>query len=202
MKWFLEVFQKSGSLSLNILAKSASLVLKGIGKLTGGGFLEQVAEFVTQLNDLFGGFKERARSVAADLRGDDVAYVLVTTPAPMSIQEVLFFSERLEQQGMHRDVFVVNRVHQAPHARSTEAQAQEAIDQLGLHLDEVDGASRLVSALDDETRQAELDASHLLRLQMALSEMAPKPLRLDVPALPYDVHDLKTLAEVAAVLRG
>lgn len=114
MRWFIDAFQESGKLSFNILAKSAAVVLKGIGKLTGGDFLEQVAQFVTELNDLFGGFKERAQEVARTLRAPDVAYVLVSSPSPMAIQEVLFFSERLEEQGMPRDAFVVNRLHTPP----------------------------------------------------------------------------------------
>jgi len=45
MKWFVEAFQSSGKLSLNLLARSAAMVLRGIGKITGGGFLEAMAEY-------------------------------------------------------------------------------------------------------------------------------------------------------------
>jgi anion-transporting ArsA/GET3 family ATPase len=69
-----------------------------------------MAEFITELNDLFGGFKQRAKPmVEAALRAPEVSFVLVTSPAPMSIQEVLFFSERLEEAAMPRGAFVVNR---------------------------------------------------------------------------------------------
>ena len=199
MRWFLQAFAESGKLSLNLLAKSAALVLKGIGRLTGGGFLEQVASFVTELNDLFGGFKERAREVAAALRAKDVAYVLVTSPSPMAIQEVLFFAARLREQGMPQDAFVVNRVHLAPRVRATEDDARAAIARLAITLDE-DAPTRLSAALADEERQARVDAGHLARLTEALAVARPKPLRVDVPALAYDVHDVKTLAEVARVL--
>jgi anion-transporting ArsA/GET3 family ATPase len=199
MRWFIEAFQESGKLSFNILAKSAAVVLKGIGKLTGGDFLEQVAQFVTELNDLFGGFKERAQEVARTLRAPDVAYVLVTSPSPMAIQEVLFFSERLEEQGMPRDAFVVNRLHQASALQAGADAAREALRSLPLSLDD-DAAERLVSALDDERRQAQLDRLRLRRLDEALARSSSPPLRVDVPALPYDVHDVRTLAEVARVL--
>ena len=43
MKWFIEAFQSTGKLSLNLLARSAAVVLRGIGKITGGGFLEAMA---------------------------------------------------------------------------------------------------------------------------------------------------------------
>ncbi|HVH42831.1 MAG TPA: ArsA-related P-loop ATPase, partial [Labilithrix sp.] len=79
MKWFVEAFQSSGKFSLNLIAKSAATVLRAIGKITGGGFLEAMAEFISELNDLFGGFKERAIRVQRTLRGNDVAFVLVTS---------------------------------------------------------------------------------------------------------------------------
>ena len=199
MRWFIEVFQESGSMSFNLLAKTAAVVLKGIGKVTGGGFLQQVAEFVTQLNDLFGGFKERAAEVAKSLRAPDVAFVLVTSPAPMAIQEVLFFAERLRDQGMPQDAFVVNRINQPPHSQTDPASARAEVARLGLLLDD-DAGDRLVQAVTDEGRLAELDRRHLGPLAASLAELGVAPLRVDVPALPYDVHDVKTLAEVARFL--
>lgn len=199
MKWFIDVFQESGKVSFNLVAKTAEVVLKGIGKLTGGGFLEDMAKFITELNDLFGGFKERAREVSQTLRGDDVAFVLVTSPAPMSIQEVLFFSDRLAEQGMPRDAFVVNRVHQRPKGSPSPSQTSDAMAAAGVKLDD-DGPTRLLRALGDDERQARVDAAHLTRLDGAIARGKNRPVRVDVPALPYDVHDLGTLATVSRFL--
>jgi anion-transporting ArsA/GET3 family ATPase len=102
IRFFLQAFESTGKLSLNLLARSASLVMRGLGRITGGGFLEAMAQFLAELNDLFGGFKERARSVKAALRSSEVSFVLVSSPAPMSLREVLFFSDRLEQASMPR----------------------------------------------------------------------------------------------------
>jgi anion-transporting ArsA/GET3 family ATPase len=115
MRWFVQAFESTGKLSLNLLARSAAIVLRGLGRITGGGFLEAMAEFISELNDLFGGFKQRAAIVEAALRSPEVSFVLVTSPAPMSIQEVLFFSERLAEAHMPRGAFVVNRFrHRRP----------------------------------------------------------------------------------------
>ncbi|MGH7435970.1 MAG: ArsA family ATPase, partial [Polyangiaceae bacterium] len=57
MRWFLQAFESTGKLSLNLLARSAGLVLRGLGRITGGGFLEDMASFIADLNDLFGGFR-------------------------------------------------------------------------------------------------------------------------------------------------
>src|SRR5450432_1503638 len=80
IRWFVEAFQSTGKLSLNILARSAAAVLRGLGRITGGGFLEAMAEFITELNDLFGGFRERAKIVQAALRSPEVSFVHATSP--------------------------------------------------------------------------------------------------------------------------
>ena len=142
MKWFIQAFESSGKLSLNLLAKSAAVVLRGIGKITGGGFLEAMAEFITELNDLFGGFKQRAKVVQEALRGPDVAFVLVTSPAPMSIKEVLYFSERLASHGMPRGAFVVNRFRLPPPRAREGVTAPEAQDAMNAESDTPASLSR------------------------------------------------------------
>src|SRR5262249_49340256 len=84
--WLVRALESSGKLSMNLLARGATAVLRGVSKLTGYGFLEALAEFVRLINELFGGFRKRATEVAKALRGPEVAYVLVTSPDPMSIR--------------------------------------------------------------------------------------------------------------------
>ncbi len=201
MRWFLTAFEASGKLSLNLLARSTAVILRGIGKLTGAGFLRAMAELVVELNDLFGGFRERAREVSAALRGPHVAYVLVTSPDPMSIREVLYFSERLRELGMPRDAFVVNRVHPQGGPVPDAHAVAEALAEQGLALGP--GAeARVLAAAADEARRGELDALHLEELRVAMLGGTDRPLRVDVPAFARDVHDLRALAAVASVLAG
>ena len=61
MRWFIE--QMAERRGLGLLGKGAAFVLRGLSKFTGGEFLEQVGEFVSGINDLFGGFRERAQAV-------------------------------------------------------------------------------------------------------------------------------------------
>jgi anion-transporting ArsA/GET3 family ATPase len=200
MKWFIQAFESSGKLSLNLLAKSAAVVLRGISKITGGGFLEAMAEFITELNDLFGGFKQRAKMVQEALRAPEVAFVLVTSPAPMSIQEVLFFSDRLAEHKMPRGAFVVNRFRLPP-ARATEgvtaAEAKDALGKSGLTLED-EGPERLVRAHQDQVRLAQLDALNVRGLA-GKAKSGDVPI-VRVPELASDVHDVKLLAEVGEIL--
>jgi anion-transporting ArsA/GET3 family ATPase len=197
MRWFMQAFERSGRLSLNLVARSVAVILRGIGKLTGGGFLEQMAELITDLNDLFGGFRERATEVGRAFRGAEFAYVLVTTPSPMAIREAVFFSERLEAQRMRRDALVVNRVHRAPRSMPSREEIRASVEHHRIDLG-AEGADRLERALTDEALQAQADARRLAELTPALSGNSA-PVRVDIPALPSDVHEIATLAGIASL---
>jgi len=201
IRWLMQAFEHSGRFSLNLVAKSVAIILRGIGRLTGGGFLEQMAAFVTDLNDLFGGFRERATEVAAAFRGPDFAYVLVTTPAPAAIREALFFADRLSELGMRRDAFVVNRVHRRPRENPTLEEIGEALDRHAIDLGP-EGPERLARALQEETALAAADFAELTELDRVLGAQSGgrAPVHVDIPALPSDVHDLSTLAGVAKLL--
>jgi anion-transporting ArsA/GET3 family ATPase len=199
MRWFIQAFESTGKLSLNLLARSAGIVLRGLGKITGGGFLEAMAEFITELNDLFGGFKTRAAKVEATLRSPEVSFVLVTSPAPMSIQEVLFFSDRLAEANMPRGAFVVNRFRTPPPGAITPpsiADATEAIARRGVKLED-DAPERLVRAHADAVKLAGLDALHVRLLNERANGQVPI---VRVPELASDVHDLPMLGQVAETL--
>jgi anion-transporting ArsA/GET3 family ATPase len=199
MRWFVQAFESTGKLSLNLLARSAAVVLRGLGRITGGGFLEAMAEFITELNDLFGGFKQRAKLVEEALRSPEVSFVLVTSPAPMSIQEVLFFSERLEASNMPRGAFVVNRFRVPPPAADAPPGVRDATDAVaarGLHLDD-DGPARLVQAHADAVRLAALDSLHVRGLDERAQGRVPI---VRVPELPTDVHDLQNLGALSETL--
>ena len=198
IRWFTEAFQTTGKLSLNLLARSAALVLRGLGKITGGGFLEAMAEFIAALNDLFGGFRSRAKMVEDALRSEEVAFVLVTSPAPMSIQEVLYFSDRLVASQMPRGAFVVNRVRQPPASlgEAGAADVSRALDAHHVTMDD-DGPKRLLQAHADASKLAALDARNLE--QLASRAGAGVPI-VRVPELPSDVYDARLLSQLAAIL--
>lgn len=199
-RWFVQAFQSSGKLSFNLLAKSTAAILRNIGKLTGGGFLEQIASFISEINEIFGSWRERANAIASALRGPDVAYVLVTTPDPLSVREVLYFADRLREQRMRRDAFVVNRVHPTYGRLPSAEEVGEAVAARRLALG-AGAAERLRVAADDETRLGKQDALHLIALEGALEDEATGgSLEVRVPAFPYDIYDLERLARVADLL--
>jgi anion-transporting ArsA/GET3 family ATPase len=196
IRLFLQAWRSAGKARVNLLARSASLIMRALGRITGGAFLDAMARLLAELNDLFGGFKERAHAVKAVLRSTEVSFVLVTSPAPMSVREVLFFNDRLEQSAMPRGAFVVNRVRLSPRfvapTPSSKEAAHSSIAQ-GLPFDEVTGV-RLVSAYTDAVQLAALDQRHA----RDLSAHGLPVVRL--PELASDVLDLATLGDIADLL--
>jgi anion-transporting ArsA/GET3 family ATPase len=199
IRWFAEAFESTGKLSLNLLARSAAIVLRGLGRITGGGFLKAMAQFITELNDLFGGFRDRAKIVEAALRSPDVSFVLTTSPAPMSIQEVLFFSDRLEESRMPRGAFVVNRFRLPPPGADAPPDEHDVADALAAHDIGLsnDARQRLVRAHADAALLAALDAAHVRGLDARARGQVPI---VRVPELPSDVHDLESLGQLSEIL--
>jgi len=201
MRWFVQAFEGAGKLSFNLLGKGAAFLLKGLSRFTGGEFLANIAEFVTGLNELFGGFRERAARVSQSLRRDDVAFVVVTSPAPMAVREAVFFARRLGDAGLQASGFVVNGMRpllREPSASESELRAAlEAA--LPAEVDATRALSRLTQALDDERLLAVGDRieSDRLRAQVDGDDRV-----VEVPAFGEDVHDLAALAKVASYLVG
>ncbi len=199
VRWFIKAFRKSDGLSFNLLRHSAATILKGMGRITGGTFLEQVALFISEVNELFGGWRARADEVSAALRGDDVAYVLVTTPDPMPIREVLFFAQRLQEQRMHPDAYVVNRMHLGTGDLGDEEAIGAAATRHGLDLGD-DTIERIAGAASEEQRLGELDRLHLVALDEVFGETGTEskaPTVAYVPDFPREIHDLRRLIWVA-----
>lgn len=194
---FVTAFERGGSLSLNLLSKAMAKVIQAFATFTGSGFLEQVAEFVTDLQGLFGGFRERATRVRETLSGRDVAFVVVTSPDPMAVSEAMFFVERLQGGAMRAEALVINRVRSVDEApppspdRLAGLLAQGGVEPSG------ELASGFSRAWRDATTWARKDAAEVAR---AREQMASVPRHIIVPAFDEDVYDIAALSRVAAAL--
>lgn len=194
---FVTAFERTGKLSLNLLSKAMAKVLQGFSTFTGNGFLEQVAEFVADLQGLFGGFRERAAKVRETLSGRDVAFVVVTSPDPMAVSEAMFFVERLQAGAMTAEALVINRVRMADDSVPPSVDRLAGILQQGGVEPATELANGFARAWRDAATWARKDAQEVAR---ARELMASVPRHLIVPAFDDDVYDIAALTRVAAAL--
>lgn len=199
MRWFIQAFSGAGKLGFNLVGRGAQMVLKGLARITGGEFLDSVAQFVSDINDLFGGFTTRAKAVSDALRSPEVAFVLVTSPEPLAVKEAIFFAEKLSEHGMRQQATVINRVIPLlPEPQGSQAEITAALDEaLRGARDPRALAAKLERALDEERTRAVTCRVEVERLKALTGN---RGLYVEVPAFDEDVHDLGALARVGHFL--
>jgi len=118
INWFARGTDQGGRFSLARLRSGGALVIKRLGKLAGSRFLDDLGAFLADFRLVLGAFLERARAIEALLATPEVGFVLVCTPETASINEALYFLDRLRQAGLGLDAFVANRICPTPDATS------------------------------------------------------------------------------------
>jgi anion-transporting ArsA/GET3 family ATPase len=199
MRWFVETLE--GSRGFSLMGRGAAFVLKGLGRFTGMEFLQNVGQFVTELNSLFGGFRDRARAVYDVLKSKDVAFVIVTSPSPLTVPEAIYFTRKLREYGIEPKAMVVNRVHAAPDVEASNGALREELAEFfnahGISADPEQLLSRMQSAADDARTMARRDLQGLKRLRKSVGDDLPY---VEVPAFDRDVHELGSLARLSGYL--
>jgi len=190
----------AGRFGFRLAQLGSGYLAKGLARFTGQQALADLGEFLHGFQGMYEGFKARAASVRALLAGPEVGFVLVASPTPPSLDEVLAFHRRLVAEGMPVAGVVVNRLTPAlwtgpaplPAAGELAAPLRAAgIDARALAA----LPERLAASLAEHEAMAAAEERAIARL---LAEV-PGPRSL-VPRLDGEVHDLAGLARLAARL--
>jgi anion-transporting ArsA/GET3 family ATPase len=198
-RWFVRMLD--GDQPLGLLGKGAAYALRGLSTFTGAQLLKQIAEFVADINQLFGGFRQRADRAYQMLRAPSMAYVLVTTPTAQAVADTVFFTRKLGQYEIEAKAIVVNRVHPLfqDNPVSDDEVARRLRERLTLPqgVDALGLAHRMRAAFTQVQTEAQAERHAMGRL----SERFRGGMRLiEVPALDSDVHDLGSLSRLSAYL--
>ena len=209
MRLLLGPLLKAGRFGLRLFALPSSIILGTLARFTGATFLEDVARFMVAFEGMYAGFKRRAAEVKKLLASPEAAFVLVTSPNALTIDEALFVHRTLKDSGINTAAVVVNRVQRDPRRFGGPEQQGPLAEALRLTpLKDVPGApaegepplddgaqplsARLARTLEEQAALADLDKREIERLAHALGGV---PL-YTVPRLRRDVHDLSGLWQV------
>lgn len=204
-RWLLEPFAsrgRGGRMSGKLFDLGSSLVVRSIGRFTGVETLEALAELLSCFQDMFDGFRQRARATQAILAAPTTRFVVVAAPRPGPITEAEQFVRRLEAEKLAVAGVVLNRATPDPFAGGAidDGDADTARPVLraalatiaaerGVSVDADALAARLVAAAHAQRAEAQAEA----RLQARLAERIPNLPIWRVPELSADVHSLPAL---------
>jgi anion-transporting ArsA/GET3 family ATPase len=180
-----------GRAYLRVLNAGFGMVTGVLTKILGAQVLRDVQTFVTALDTMFGGFRERADYTYQLLRAPGTAFVVVAAPEPDALREASYFVERLDSERMPLAGLLLNRVQRSPAARLSAAGSQAAAETL-----QAAGSHPLaVAALRlHADRMAQVSVQR--RLAEHFSAAHPVVPVAEVPAQDGDVHDLAGLRAI------
>jgi anion-transporting ArsA/GET3 family ATPase len=205
-----------GRAYLRVLNTGFSLVTGVLTKVLGGQLLKDVQTFVTALDTMFGGFRERADYTYRLLQTPGTAFLVIAAPEPDALREASYFVERLSQDRMPLAGLIVNRVHHARAARLSAARSLGAAETLQNGLGATDGTGTGQSEAGTAGAAGYALAEAALRLHAERILLRTREARLaeafvaahpsvpvaEIPARPGDVHDLEGLREIGLSLAG
>ena len=202
VEWFRRSLRATGRFSLRLAGASGAFVLRRIARFTGAGFLEDIAHFLVDFNEVLGGFRQRAEEVYRLLRGPEVAFLLVAAPEPTALEEAIYLRDKLLASEMPFSGVIVNRVHVAAPAAPPAGELARRLGaepslagfppyDLARAADDLGAADRAVAVL------ADADGIALARLRQALPVELPV---VEVPLFDADVHDVRALGTLGAYL--
>jgi anion-transporting ArsA/GET3 family ATPase len=187
LRWLVMPASRGGWRALELGSEAVAKVLT---KMMGEGTIREIAEFFEAFRDLWDGFRERSLRVDALLADPATRFLLVSSPAPASRGEALFFLRELSERGLPFGGFLVNRVVQAPAHTLPDGPVQTGLE--GPAHDAVVAALRQASA--DRARRAAAHAASVAALRQAGPDDAPC---WQIPEQPRDLHRLDDLVGLA-----
>jgi anion-transporting ArsA/GET3 family ATPase len=204
IQWFVKPYLQAGKFSLKAVGMGAAFVLRRLARFVGSAFLEDMARFFVEFNTILGGFRERANEVFEILRRPDVGFVLVSSPEPMSIDEAIFFHDRLVASKMPLGAFVVNRVHpRGPEGLPRAELIERLTARSELRGYTPDDVVQVAADFDRTYREfqalATIDAREIERLARASGGRAPL---VQVPFFDRDIYDVEGLSQMVQYLLG
>lgn len=178
-----------------LMTAGFSLITNALTRILGAQFLKDLQTFVTALDTVFGGFRQRAQQTYSLLKADGTAFLVVAAPEPDALREAEYFVERLSEDGMPLAGLVINRASPEPAGALSADEAMTAAERLRQQ-DPGSLTAGLLRLHGDRVRMVQRERT--LRERFATAH--PQVATVVVPALAGDVHDLDGLRTVGTLL--
>ena len=205
-----------GRAYLRVLNAGFGVVTGMLTKILGTAVLKDVQTFVSALDTMFGGFRERADYTYQLLRAPGTSFLVVAAPEDDALREASYFVERLDQERMPLAGLIVNRVQLLPAAHLSAARSRAAAETLqAARPSQRGGGPRPADGErptdgqqpEDPGRLLTIAALHLHadRMEQAAAERRtaeqftgahPLVPVTEIPAQAEDVHDLDGLRRI------
>ena len=121
---------KAGMSYMKVLNAGFAMMTGALTKILGGQVLKDAQTFVTALDTMFGGFRERAEGTYRLLQAPGTAFLVIAAPEPDALREASYFVERLDAERMPLAGLILNRVHTSPAGRLSAARSLAAAETL------------------------------------------------------------------------
>jgi anion-transporting ArsA/GET3 family ATPase len=189
-----------GRAYLKMLNAGFGVVTGVLTKILGTQVLRDVQTFVSALDTMFGGFRERAEYTYQLLRTPGTSFLVIAAPEADALREASYFVERLGQERMPLAGLILNRVQQVPAAHLSAARSLAAAEVL-----QTAGTGQAASGRPANTLAIAALRSHADRMQLATAQRRlaesfsaahPHVPVAEIPAQPDDVHDLDGLRQI------
>jgi len=207
LKWFLKPYFSAGKKGIRMFQKGTAVILRTLEKVTGIAALKVASDFFIAFEGMYDGFKERASAVYELLRDSSTAFVLVTSPDEVTVEEAIFFHDKLIEYEMPFSGLIINKVHEdftadddvwdVLSSNDHDAFAKKVGAFLGKTAAEKKGMEAITDIMAgnllDFRNLAEIDAENISRL----TENIERGTALEtVPFFETDVYDIEGLMRI------
>jgi anion-transporting ArsA/GET3 family ATPase len=178
-----------------LMTAGLGIITNALTRILGAQVLRDLQTFVTALDTVFGGFRQRAQKTYALLQADGTAFLVVAAPEPDAMREAAYFVERLSEDRMPLAGLIVNRASPVPIGALSADEAMAAAERLRRQ-DPASPTAGMLRLHADQSRLVEREA----RLRRRFDAAHPQVATAVVPALAGDVHDLDGLRRIGRLL--
>ncbi|MCH2109060.1 MAG: AAA family ATPase [Polyangiaceae bacterium] len=180
-----------------LISKGIRSALATMGKVTGAGFLEELAELLQMMQGLLSGLRGRASEAEALLHSSAVKYLLVSGWESSQLAETERLATEMNQRGLAVEQLVMNRSVRPPGRGATDADAFRLGHELDLEKHELEGVLQLNRELG--SKEADLATRQKALLQAQQAKLANLPM-INIPDQVEDVNEPRALVEIVRLL--